>query len=530
MGTGNWLPTFWNDGAERPKLDDGHVVAPAAWPDWIRVEGNLVLILCASCFSYLSFVVAPYRLLDDNWLLRGSDPDGSYPGLDFIAYVQGRPAFAAMIWASRRLAHAFPIDAIAILRLGGVVLLGLFGVVLFRLLCRVGWHSRLAFLASVGAISLPTFQIYIGGGPWLTVPLVLSAIACLLLAGERSFSAAAVAIILLVTSFAIYQSTPFIAVPLTVASIMIRPVMDRRAISTALWIMINLLIAMAIYYVLWRVVFATMTGGADEQRYSPTGVVGLSRIRMSQFLTMRLPQNLRLWDIRNGSDLYENVTMSVILLGLLAHWLRLRSKIGTGPSTRESLIRCGLFTVCLLAADLAALASPQPIMSYTTTTGLSLCIYFAIVWSLFEISSLFHRRADVPLAILAISGLLIGQATALTTLVLPLRVETIQFRAAVIAYIDEYGHQPDHVVVHIQPSRYTAAFAQEFSWRNLQHEFWAHWFVKNQFSDLSLDPDVEIALLEGVASPTTVHGATRPLSDTAPLVFDGRQPISIAPR
>jgi len=530
MGTGNWSASFWGDGAKRPKLDNRNVDASAAWPNWISVDGNLVLILCVSCFTYLGFVAAPFRLIDDNWALRGSDPRGSYPGLDFIAYVQGRPVFAAMIWGSRLLARVFPIEAIAILRFGGIVLLGLFGFVLFRFLCRVGWRNRPALLASVGALSLPTFQINIAGGPWLTVPLVLSAIACLALAGERTLSSAVVAVVLFVLSFATYQSTPFIAVPLALASIMICPLMDRHGISTALWIMVNVLIALAIYYALWRMVFATMMGSMDEHRYSPTSIVGISQTRLSQFLTMRLPQNLRLWDIRNGNGPYENITISIVLLGLLAHWLRFRSKIGTGPSTRESLIRCGLFIVCLPLADFAALASPLLIVSYTTTTGLSLCIYFAIVWSLFEISSLFHRRADVPLGIFAIAGLLIGQATALTTLVLPLRAETMQFRAAVIAYINKYGHQPNHVIVYIRPSRYDGAFFQEFSWRNLQHEFWAHWFVKNQFSDLSLDPDIEITLLEGAASPKTVHGATRPLPATVPLVFDGRQPLSIEPR
>jgi hypothetical protein len=334
-----------------------------------------------------------------------------------------------------------------------------------------------------------------------------------------------------VLSFATYQSTPFIAVPLALASIMICPVMDRRAISTALWIMVNVLVALAIYYVLWRVDFATMTGGVDDQRYSPTSMLGVSRIRMSQFLTIRLPQNLRLWDIRSSNGPYEYVTASIVLVGMLAHWLRLRSEIGTGPSIRESLIRCGLFTVCLLAADFAALVSPQPIVSYTTTTGLSLCIYFAVIWSLIEISSLFRRRADIALAIFAVAGLLIAQATVLTTLVLPLRTETIQFRGAVVAYIEKYGRQPDHVVVYIRPSRKDGdgAFFQEYSWRNLQHEFWALWFVRNQFSDLALDPDIEITFLEG-SSQKLVVGATRPLSDTVPLVFDGRQPLSIEPR
>ena len=535
MGTGNWSASFWGDGPKRPKLDNGNIDASAAWPNWIRIDGNLVLILCVSCFTYLGFVAAPYRFIDENWLLRGSDPSGpypgSYPGLDFIAYVQGRPIFAALIWGTRLSARVFPVDAIVILRLGGVVLLGLFGFVMFRFLCRVGWRGRPALLAAIGALSLPTFQIYVGGGPCLTVPLLLSAIACLALAGERTLSSTVVAVILLVLAFATYQSTPFVAVPLALASIMICPVMDRRAISTALWIMVNVLIALAIYYVLWRLVFATMTGGADEQRYSPTSVVGLSRIRMSQFLMMRLPQNLRLWDIRSSSGPYEYVTMSIVFLGLLAHWLRLRSKIGIGPSIRELSIRCGLFAVCLLAADFAALASPQPILSYTTTTGLSLCIYFAVIWSLFEISSLFHRRADAALGILAIGGLLIGQATALTALVLPLRTETLQFRGAVIGYIEKYGRQPYHVVVYIRPSRKDGdgAFFQEFSWRNLQHEFWALWFVRNQFSDLALDPDIEITLLDG-GSQKLVLGATRPLSDTVPLVFDGRQPLSIEPR
>jgi hypothetical protein len=490
-----------------------------------------VLILCASCLVYLSFVVVPYRLSDDNWLLRGSDPSGSYPGLDFIAYVQGRPVFAAMIWMSRHLARAFPIEAMAILRLGGIVLLGVFGFILFRFLCRVGWRGRLALLASIGAISLPTFQIYIGAGPWLTVPLVLSAIACLVLAGERSFSSAVVAVILLVLSFATYQSTPFIAVPLALSSIMISPLMDRRAISTALWIMVNLLIALAIYYVLWRAAFATMMGGIDEHRYNPTSLTASSYgLRMYSFWTLRLPQNLRLWDIRNGNGPYETITMWIVLLGLLAHCLGLGRKIGAGSLVRELFIRCGLFIVCVLLSDFAALASPLLIVSYTTTTGLSLCIYFAVIWSLFEISSLFNRRADVPLAILAVAGLLIGQATALTALVIPLRAEIVQFREAVVAYVNKYGHQPDHVVVYVQPAGYAGAFFAEFSWRNLQHEFYVHWFVKNQFSDLALNPDIELTILEGVSSPKTVHVASRALPDTAPLVFDGRRLLSFEPR
>ena len=45
----------------------------------------------------------------------------------------------------------------------------------------------------------------------------------------------------------------------------------------------------------------------------------------------------------------------------------------------------------------------------------------------------------------------------------------------------------------------------------------------------AIDPDIEITLLDG-GSQKLVLGATRPLSDTVPLVFDGRQPLSIEPR
>jgi hypothetical protein len=63
-----------------------------------------VLIFSALFFALSSPIVFPYLLMDDNWIMRGNDQRGSYPSLEFIGALQGRPIFAALIHLSRLLA------------------------------------------------------------------------------------------------------------------------------------------------------------------------------------------------------------------------------------------------------------------------------------------------------------------------------------------------------------------------------------------------------------------------------------------
>src|SRR5689334_16028218 len=98
-----------------------------------QIASDLVLILAAVAVVYFSLVYAPYRLLDDNWILRGYDPKGSYPSIPFIVVVQGRPIFATMIWLSRALASAIGSEAaIATIRALGILGLSAFAWLLSR--------------------------------------------------------------------------------------------------------------------------------------------------------------------------------------------------------------------------------------------------------------------------------------------------------------------------------------------------------------------------------------------------------------
>src|SRR4051812_34642011 len=116
----------------------------------------LLFIICGLALVYAALVYAPYRLLDDNWLLRGDDPQGSYPGLGFVSFVQGRPVFAALIWLSRALAHQVGSEAtITVLRALGIVGLSIFAWLLHRFIERQGFARAASLAISVGATTLP---------------------------------------------------------------------------------------------------------------------------------------------------------------------------------------------------------------------------------------------------------------------------------------------------------------------------------------------------------------------------------------
>jgi hypothetical protein len=488
---------------------------------WRRDLKSLLVIICALTLVYAALVYAPYRLLDDNWLLRGYDPTGSYPGLGFIAFVQGRPIFAALIWLSRALAHQIGSEpAMMVLRALGIGGLAVFAWLLHRFIERLGVGRAASLAIAIAAATLPTFQIYVGDGPWLTLPLVLSAAAVGFLSEGQTAWRASAAVVLFGLSLATYQATPFIAIPLAMFAFISRPLTDSDSLRAAAWVVGCLFMALAIYYVLWRLAYLVEIGTSTDIRYNPTALINDPLIRASQFWSLRVPQAFKLWDVSVAQNNVPLVSAVVILIGLGVHALTLLTKQSLAGAIIETALRVAFFCAAFVVSDTAALASPILLQSYTTVVGPSLCVYLALCWSLVVIARTIKLVPAAPLMVVCVSGMIAAQMTVVRRLVLPLNLEAANFRSAVRAYIAEHGRQPDRVQVSARPMRQDQDVYQEYVWKNLHHEFYVHWFILNQFADMGLDGDVEVVVLNGAGSDRTLYPARRPLPQGDVFVYD----------
>jgi hypothetical protein len=491
-----------------------------------RDLSSLLLVICALTLVYVALVYAPYRLIDDNWLMRGDDPRDSYPGLGFIAVVQGRPVFAGLIWLSRALAHRIGSEAaMAVLRALGIFGLSIFAWLLHRFTVRQGFPRPASLAIAIGAATLPAFQVYVAAGPWLTLPLAVSAAAVVILSRDQTAWRACTAVALFALSLATYQATPFIAIPLVMLILLDRP-MVRDALRTTVWIGGSLLVALAIYYVLWRLAYHIGFGTA-QMRYNPTALIDDPLTRASQFWSSRVPQAFKLWGIsadRHGRSYVPLVSAAVIAIGIVAHGWALRTKRGRAWAVKQTASVVALFCAAFVASDIATLISPTLILSYTTIVGASLCVYFAFCWSLVVIARTMKLASVAVLVVVCAAGMAMAQMTVVREFVLPLNSEAAKFRLAVRSYIEEHGHQPDRVQIFRRPWRDDdyAAWA-EFAWRNLDHEFYAHWFVLNQFADMDLNADVEVVVLNDTGKDRTVYPAQRVLPPGDVLIYDAER-------
>jgi hypothetical protein len=486
-----------------------------------KIDSDFVLILAAVAVVYLSLVYAPYRLLDDNWILRGYDPKGSYPSIPFIAVVQGRPLFATMIWLSRELASAIGSEAaIATIRALGILGLSIFAWLLARFVQAQGLPRLESLLIGVGAATLPTFQIYVAGGPWLTFPLVLSAIAVTMLFERQSHRQAAIAVILFGLSFATYQATPFVAIPMVLFAMLFQPTIGGGVLRASAVTAACFIAALVIYYALWRLTHLAALGpGGGEARYSPGNMVGDIAVRVSQFWSLRVPQAFGLWDVRPVAGIFMRLSVAAIVAGLAASALLVYRKSGLATCMADGTARAATFLAAVVASDFAALVSSFLIQSYTTISAMSLVAYLSVCWAIIAISRAFHARAALGLAAFCILGAIAAQVTVVTRLVIPLNAEASRFREAVLTYVGQHGHAPDVIRLHARPQHLDRGAYQEFSWRNLQLAFYAHWFVVNQLKDMGLDDNVELTVIGDPDGELTTFAATRPIPPTEPLVI-----------
>jgi len=485
-----------------------------------KIDSDLLLILAAVAVVYFSLVYAPYRLLDDNWILRGYDPKGSYPSIPFVAVVQGRPIFAAMIWLSRELASAIGSEAaIAMIRALGILGLSAFAWLLSRFIQAQGLPRGESVLIGIGAATLPAFQIYVAGGPWLTLPLVLSAVAVTLLFERQTLQQAAIAVVLLGLSFATYQATPFVAIPMVLLAMFLQPTFGNGALRASVWTAACFVAALVIYYALWRLTHLAALGpGGGEERYSPGNMVRDMAERASGFWSLRIPQAFRLWDVRPTAGIFMRLPIAVVVAGLMANAMLVYRKSGLAVCVADGTARVTTFLAAVVASDFAALISLWPIQSYSTISAMSLVIYLSLCWAIIAITRAFQVRAAIGLAALCIVGAVAAQVTVVTRLVIPLNAEALQFRAAVRTYVAQHGHAPDIIRIHARPQHLDRGAYQEFSWRNLQLAFYAHWFVVNQLKDMGLGENVELTVIAEDGELTT-FAATRAIPPTEPLMI-----------
>ncbi|WP_042712246.1 hypothetical protein, partial [Crocosphaera watsonii] len=185
----------------------------------------LVTILLLLFLIYSSTVFLPYPLLDDNWIIQSySETRWREFTHDTVAITQGRPIFAIFILLTGFVASKIGIEAMSLFRLIAIFNLAIATFFIFRWAIIWNYKPIEAFLLALIIATVPGYQIYIAGGPWLTFPLLASILATYLLFYvfykkhkiSHKLALIITAIFLLISCFSFYQPVAMTAIALMV--------------------------------------------------------------------------------------------------------------------------------------------------------------------------------------------------------------------------------------------------------------------------------------------------------------------------
>jgi hypothetical protein len=151
--------------------------------------------------------------------------------------------------------------------------------------------------------------------------------------------------------------------------------------------------------------------------------------------------------------------------------------------------------VAMFLSDAIALASQQPIRSYTSLTALSLTVYFAAVWALHSYTAFLRNRGRAPfqfsVAGLVVLAVISSQYTVNRGFAIPVWVETELVRSRLKEAINNQGGI-DQIVVYINKKLFSDERVYEYNFTNLGNAFYIKWTIKNILHDLGASEDVEI--------------------------------------
>jgi hypothetical protein len=469
----------------------------------------------AALLTYLPACTLPYVLLDDNWIIRSGDGNKPYPDLDnFVALTQGRPVFALLLKATRLAASSLGMETLRHVRFLSVFFLGGFAFLLYLWLRRFGIPTAAAVACAAAAITLPAFQMYVAGGPWLTVPLVMTAGAMHLLhtaacaPGLRRpgrWLRAYGAFLLLLLSLATYQTTALVSLSfLLFALLTARPGRVRpgelRFLSVAACVIFT---SVLVYYLVWQVAYFAAFPADTESRYNPNALIDLDDeslgSRVIECTTTRVPQNFNLWAITKERTGFYYFTVAAALGGFLAGIVRERrdglSALRIGLGTLGKVV---VGTCLLVFTDLFALASGMPIQSYTSTLAFSLAVFLVVVWGAagavlcLPEGLLARPRLRDGSALLAAALVLlaagVAQKSVTRRMAVPLWLERAFERDRLLAWCREHAdNPPSSILVYTRKENFGDSGFQEFTWSNFSQSFYCYWFTRNNLDSLGID-------------------------------------------
>jgi hypothetical protein len=452
--------------------------------------------------------------------------------------IQGRPVFSVLLLGTRWLASWLGPDAMGTVRLAAILLLAVYGVLTCRILDRHLRAPLAAFGSTVALLTLPAFQVYAAAGPWLTVALVTSTIAFMMArralddmtAPRRTrLSAAIVAMAALGLSLGVYQAVAQIYVAFVLLAFLFEPrpaekiTLARYAGYAAIWAA-----SLVAYWALWTLVYDFFFPALVENRYSP-GNVANPLDKLAPFFVTRLTQVLNLWDVTAGGDARSLVwygAVSLLLAGLGADALGRARERGL-PGLAEAALRIAAVLAAWIASDAAVLASRATINTYTTVAALSQAVFFTLLWALAALLAAVPGEARPRLRWIAFAaagaGAILAQSSALRYFTAPLSREARLVRAAIVAAAPG-GQTPDPIIVRIVDKATQERAYGEYSWNNLNHEFYVNWFVRNQLWQLGLDQRVEIIAIDrkGERLPPMRLGGSADPAVARPVCIDLR--------
>lgn len=489
----------------------------------------------------------PYRLADDNWILRGFDPRGSYPSLEFVALVQGRPLFAVMLWLSRRLSDMIGIHAIVAIRLAGVLVLSVCIWQMSILLRNIGWSRNVAILSALTIGTLPSFQIIITGGPWLAVPLMLSLSACIII--ERlprdnlDYRYISAAIAMIVAAFSVYQSIPFVIIAFLFVMLLSKreASIPEETVRAAVYAVVILFVSLAVYYATWRVAFNFVQSGVFENRYNPTSYNTKIAERIAYFFERRVPHVLSLWYVNNSRIwIYSIPAIVIISLGLMSDALVARQKFGMYAALKRLTIVVVAAAVSFLAADFAAIVSSAPQSSFTTSVALSTLVGLLIAWSISSVTELVvsqtialkEKVQFASIACLAAVGCILANNSTLVRFSMPLWMTSEIIKSSVLI-AREAGNNSKLIHVFERSKFFDPDGRSEFGWSNLNDPFYIRWMTKNALRDIGLSDDVKIVvfgndgeIIRTFPASFELDHVEKPIIADMRLIFPGQKELS----
>ncbi|HEV2552944.1 MAG TPA: hypothetical protein VGV17_04175 [Bosea sp. (in: a-proteobacteria)] len=459
----------------------------------------------AIALAFLPAVLFPHYLADDLWIFRPQTE--GFPDVWFIAINQGRPIFAGLIQFSKSLHELIGIYAVSATRAVAILFLILFGIAVFRILIDYKFERTNALVFSIVLCTLPGSQMYVVGGPWLSIGWATSAWCArwILAPGNnpclsRNFILSCLCLFFnILLCLFLYQAIPFAIVALMIIPVLFSSRPIRSIVFTPL---VVFLISIAVYVIIWFYITSSFDAGQDK-RYSIqnlnvsfTEQYHLLKLRAELFFNKRMPMVLAVWDVRDGFVFTQIVTATVIVAGFVFDLARQNAL----PQRLVTLLRWAIALSLFVLSDFAAIAAKPGtlVFSYMTVGAPMLAVTIILVYSVSCIGNALisapHRRIIWRNYAFFVVPLILSVAlyTVTAFYVFPAWLEQSLVRAHLRDHIQRAG-KVDNVVAYTRSTRTMSNGARgEFSWSNLSYSFYLHWLIRMCLDQLKQDSDIKI--------------------------------------